>query len=102
MVATMPLFFGLVMRIIIRIIVLLLLLAAVLVAMLFSIENGQLVKLNFINLNAELPISLWLMLSLLTGFVLGLLASSGLFFKLVVERRKLQRLDNTRKKLATL
>lgn len=102
MVNTMPLFFGLLMRIIIKILVFLFIIAAVLAAMLFSVENGQLVTVSFVTFTVELPVSLWLMFTLLGGFILGLLASSGLFVRLMAERRKIRRLETTHKTLAKL
>lgn len=102
MVITIPLFFGLFMRIVIKILVLLLLIAAVVGAMLFSLENAQLVSVNFFLFQLELPVSLWLLFAVLGGFILGLLASSGLFFRLIVERRKIKRVEANQKKLAKL
>jgi len=79
-----------------------LIVAVVIVAMLFSVENGDLARVDFLVLSLELPISLWLLGTLLLGFVVGLLASSGLFFRLIVQRRKARRIEATQQKLAKL
>lgn len=74
----------------------LILLTVFVVSLLFSIENSELITVNFIVLEQRLPTSVWTFLCVLFGLIIGVVASMGWLLRaqrLLAQRNKLQRLN---------
>ena len=80
------------MRVLVRLVTLLAVGIVILLSMAFSMRNTELVAVDFMVAQFSLPVSLWLILALLLGAAAGLLASSGLFLRLKLKQRQLDRL----------
>ncbi len=85
-----------------KVLSLILLVVTLILAMVFSSRNSQAVSVDFIVLQFSLPISLWIIASLLLGALLGLFASSSLFFKLLLQKRKTKKVERNIKAVSSL
>ncbi|MBW6391453.1 MAG: LapA family protein [Halomonas sp.] len=75
------------------------LLAVLLVGILFAVNNQQTVPLNLIWI--ELPaisLSVWLLVALVSGVVLGMLAMTGVWLRLRTALSRAQRLNRQQRK----
>lgn len=58
-----------------------LVLAAFCIGLIFSINNSAVIALDFLIVEFSLPVSLWILMSLILGVFLGIVASYGLIIR---------------------